>query len=165
MNHFIYLLLLLFVSCNICENRTCDCFDEGESAIGIYFNTDSTKSNSFKKTELDSCKIIKWKKENNKLIPIDTQRITIYDYSNKYSQAYNIWNFEALRTTAYASDYFYMIYNVSPAVNIVIGDIKIRGYRSGTCSNCQCYTNESINFSVNGSLYNKWNLPVVINKY
>lgn len=165
MNKLIYaLLIMLCVSCNFCENSTCDCFDEGESSIGIRFNTDTTTTNYFKRGELDSCLVIKLEKIQGNLIPIDTDRIDRYSYDINYLYDYTIWNFEALRIDNYTSNFAYRIYNKEPKVDILIDNIVIKGKHSGTCDNCQCYDNESIYFKANETPLSKSNIPLTINK-
>lgn len=165
MNKVLYILLIFVcVSCNLCENRICDCFDEGESAIGVRFNTDTTTTNYFKRGELDSCLIIKLEKKQGNLIPIDTDRIDRYSYDINYIYDYTIWNFEALRIDNYTSNFTYRVFNKESKVDVLIDNIVIKGKHSGTCSNGQCYDNESIYFKANGIALSKGNIPLTINK-
>ncbi|MFY7734359.1 MAG: hypothetical protein ACOVSR_12810 [Bacteroidia bacterium] len=61
-------------------------------------------------------------------------------------------------------NFTYRIYNKKPNVNVLIDNIIIKGKRSGTCDNFQCYDNESIYFKANETPLSKSKIPFTINK-
>lgn len=136
--------LLVLNSC--CRGIVCDCFDEGDTVIGIGFNMDSTKTGGFKRAEIENAIFVKYTKQG---LAIDTNKLN--DYGDFKESVFFINNFQALNVKTYQDTCTYRVINPIGNVDLRISEIEINGYFSGGC--CSCYTNESISFKVNEEQY------------
>ncbi len=146
--HILSVLLGCMFLSSCCMNATCDCFDEGNAAISIRFKMDSTGVNGFTKGELKNCIMLGKRSANSS--NIDTFTIRDLEYSNP---GFVLWNAEALDVMDYSSSNSYHILNDTPHIDLVVSEIHIKGHNSGNCSNCQCYTNDDIHYTLNGQSF------------
>lgn len=139
---FIYSVLLMLIS-SCCYSVKCDCFDDMDSSIGLIFNMDSNSTSGFKRSEIENAQLIRYNQSGE---AIDTNRLS--NYGNYFEYYFNIPNYQASQVKSFRDTCNYRLLNEIGNVDVLISDIDIKGDFGGGC--CDCYSNKSISFKVNG---------------
>lgn len=71
--------------------------------------------------------VIKFEKNINGNIAKDTQQVYIYHGESNYRASFTIWNFAVLDYDNFNSNFAYKIHNDSPAIDLLIDNIKTNG--------------------------------------
>ncbi|MCU0441692.1 MAG: hypothetical protein MUE96_04775 [Bacteroidia bacterium] len=130
---------------------TCDCFDENDASISIKLNTDTTTTNYWRQSDLIGVTLIEVDSAKNTQKAID-----FIDDTGKASHfkgmALTIPNSKGLDSeNEYVNPLVYKIEKDSIKLSVKISNIKTKGALSKSMC-CKCYSNEYIEFSINGSL-------------